>query len=198
MRVAGMRPVAQRVDNPRINARERFECMLFKVADIAAIGQRTKPEALRHNGPVLLVKRVHWDGTAPPLNGKGQEGTRDGVRDADRRIGAVVGRLEAIVEPPHDGLHCLWSRIDWNPLFRHMGHQPQIIETMQLVGMLVRDQDRIEPRLARSQQGEELALPAPAVVYYVMALALWREEWEAQRETFYRAVQAAVDAEAQP
>ena len=96
--MAGVRPVAQRIDHPDIEAVERRDAFVRQAAQIAGIAEIAEPEARAREC------RRAAAGSAAPRSGRprpsmvtGRPG-RDAVLVQDRRIFAAGRRLKAIVE----------------------------------------------------------------------------------------------------
>ncbi len=93
---------------------------------------------------VGLLKRRNHDGTAGAVDSQRPIGLEP-VLGKDRRILAAGRRLEAICEPGAQSLQCRRVGIDVDAAALVEREHPQIVDAVDVVGVGVGEQHRIEP-----------------------------------------------------
>ena len=113
--MARVRPVAQRIDDPDVEAGERRDALRRQAAQVARIGEVAEAEAEEAMSPCSCRIGSAVIGAALPLDGDGLAG-RQPVLGDDRRIVAAGRRREAIAEAGAHRLRRVLVEIDVDAL----------------------------------------------------------------------------------
>ncbi len=135
------------------NTFERCKGRVVEPVHIARIGQRPEPKNPANGYGRVPVRRCAPRRTPPaPSIAKSRERFGNLVRRDNRRIAAARGLYEAIAETRHDAFQRarIGEHID-APAHVDRDHA-QIVEAVELVGMIVRDQHAVERRRTCVQQ----------------------------------------------
>jgi hypothetical protein len=142
--MAGMRTVAQRIDDPQIEAFERLDALCGQINEVARIGDAAEAISERGNIAVVLQERQNRDRTALPFD-RQRLARFDAVFGSDRRIIAARRRYETVAEAHEQ--HAPGRLVDVNvePTLPLHIQSAQIVDAVGMIGMLVRVEHAVEP-----------------------------------------------------
>lgn len=146
MRVTGMRRIAQRVNDPAVDMLQRRERLFVETVHVTGI--RDRPETVAERLDLAVPHAERFDRNVTPCPAERELFERFGylVRIQDRRIVAAGRLYEAIAEACHDASKGRCIAIDVDPAAHVHGNHAKIVESVKLVGMVMRDEHGIEMR----------------------------------------------------
>src|SRR5579862_2312977 len=137
--MARMLRVAQRVDDPALDAVERLERRVVEAVDVARIGERAETEAERADAAVSLPEALYRNRAPCPYDLERPERLFDHPRRDDGRIAAAFRLHEAIAEAREHALSRGIVHVDVD-LAAHVDRDhAQVVEAVELVGVVVGD-----------------------------------------------------------